>query len=117
MAGPSTRISCPNPCLANSEISARYQLIVDATTHALAPEHFEFEALGPHDLTGSAHPVELFRLVEPRDHRRVDTGLEPTPTALVGRTGERALLRALAERAAGGTRSAVLLRGDRKSVV
>ena len=31
---------------------------------------------------------------------------------MVGRTGERALLRALAERAADGTRSAVLVRGE-----
>ena len=34
------------------------------------------------------------------------------PTPVVGRTGERALLRALAERAADGTRSAVLVRGE-----
>ncbi|MCA1683022.1 MAG: AAA family ATPase, partial [Actinobacteria bacterium] len=68
--------------------------------------------LTPREPTGCTGPVELFRLVEPRGSGRSATGFEPVPTALVGRTGERALLRALAERAAAGTRSAVLLRGE-----
>lgn len=88
-------------------------VVVDAATYALAEERFDFEELGAHELTGCARPVGLFRLTAPRGAGgRLDARVEPAPTALVGRTSERALLRALAERAAAGTRSAVLLRGE-----
>ncbi len=88
-------------------------VVVDAATYALAKEHFAFDDLGPHELTGRLEPIGLFRLGEPRgDGRRHSVLDDPAPTALVGRTSERALLRALAERAVAGTRSAVLLRGE-----
>ncbi|MDX6690910.1 MAG: hypothetical protein QOG15_2367 [Solirubrobacteraceae bacterium] len=110
----------PNPFGDTPNMASRVQaigdpgaVVIDAATHALAHMRFEFEELGLHELTGCARPVGLFRLTEPRGAGgRVDARVEPVPTALVGRTSERALLRALAERAVGGTRSAVLLRGE-----
>ncbi|MGH2917542.1 MAG: adenylate/guanylate cyclase domain-containing protein, partial [Solirubrobacteraceae bacterium] len=68
-------------------------VIVDAATHALAHEAFDFEELGSHELTGCPEPVPLFRLLEPHDGAGGDADAEPVPTAIVGRTAERALLR------------------------
>jgi tetratricopeptide (TPR) repeat protein len=74
---------------------------VDDATRAGAGERFGFEpAYGAAD---------LFAVTVPRDGGA--TARHAT-TPMVGRTGERALLRALAERAADGTRSAVLVRGE-----
>ncbi len=83
---------------------------VDGVTHALAGAPASFEAHGSHALTPDAAPVALHRLVAPIDAGRAGRSHAPAP--LVGRSGECALLRALAERAAAGTRSAVLLRGQ-----
>ena len=78
-------------------------------TYALFDAPAAFEAHGPYPLDASP-PVEL-HLLAPLNHA------SPAPRVhavapLVGRSGERALLRALAERAPAGTRSAVLLRGQ-----
>ena len=74
---------------------------VDDATRAQAAEGFGFEpAYGAE---------ELFVVTVPRDG---GTTARHAPTPVIGRTGERALLRALAERAAAGTRSAVLVRGE-----
>jgi tetratricopeptide (TPR) repeat protein len=73
---------------------------VDDATRLGAGEGFGFEpAYGAGD---------LFAVTVPRG----GTTARHSATPLVGRTGERALLRALAERAADGTRSAVLVRGE-----
>jgi class 3 adenylate cyclase/tetratricopeptide (TPR) repeat protein len=77
-------------------------LIVDAATHAQTKAHFAFHD-HDHDHDGLYVVSARLDLSGTRRH---------APTALVGRTGERALLQALAERAAGGTRSAVLIRGE-----
>ncbi|MDX6678992.1 MAG: hypothetical protein QOE31_3044, partial [Solirubrobacteraceae bacterium] len=83
---------------------------VDAATHALVDTPACFEAGGSHALAPGAAPVALHRLIAPLD---ADGGRRShAPAPLVGRSGERALLRALAERASAGTRSAVLLRGQ-----
>ncbi len=74
---------------------------VDDATKTRAGEGFGFEpAYGD---------AELFVVTTPRDGGATT---RHAPPSLVGRTGERALLRALAERAADGTRSAVLVRGE-----
>jgi class 3 adenylate cyclase/tetratricopeptide (TPR) repeat protein len=71
---------------------------VDEPTRARAAARFAFQARDG-----------VFILSGPLDASVQTTAHAPAP--LVGRTGERALLRALAERATDGTRSAVLLRG------
>lgn len=76
------------------------RLTVDAATHARARAHFSFEP-------GSATGTYVVRA--PLD---AGAAFRHAPTPLVGRTAERALLQALAERAAAGTRSAVLVRGE-----
>jgi class 3 adenylate cyclase len=71
---------------------------VDEQTRALTAARFAFD---PQD--------GFFLLGGP-----LDAGVQATdhaPAPLIGRTGERALLRALAERSTDGTRSAVILRG------
>jgi hypothetical protein len=83
---------------------------VDATTHALVDAPASFEDLGAHRLTRSAAPVTLHRLVAPLDEASGERRANAA-APLAGRGAERALLRALAERASAGTRSAVLLRG------
>ncbi|HVF80016.1 MAG TPA: AAA family ATPase [Solirubrobacteraceae bacterium] len=75
-------------------------LTVDAATHERTNAHFAFDE---HDHEG------LYVVSAPLDP---GAGSRHAPTPLVGRVGERALLQALAERAAGGTRSAVLIRGE-----
>ena len=72
---------------------------VDDATRELTSEHFAF-APGTGD---------LFELRGPHD---AGAPVHRAPAPLVGRTGERALLRALAERAADGARAAVLVRGE-----
>ena len=74
------------------------RVTVDAATFERAVAHFHFEPGAD----------GLFELRGPKATARA----RRTRTALVGRTGERALLQALAERAAGGQRSAVLVRGE-----
>ncbi|MFP5362375.1 MAG: ATP-binding protein [Thermoleophilia bacterium] len=76
------------------------RLTVDAATHARASEHFAFEPLGADGLQVVSGPLEA------------DPRVRQPPTPLVGRAAERALLQALAERAADGTCSAVLIRGE-----
>ena len=76
------------------------RVTVDETTRSLADTAFEFEpaaAPGRFALTGPTGSDAL--------------GPHAAPP-LVGRTGERALLQALAERTVGGLRSAVLVRGE-----
>jgi tetratricopeptide (TPR) repeat protein len=77
------------------------QLLVDGPTHELTEAHFRFAAAGAdddlHAVSGPLAP---------------GAGARHAPTPLVGRSGERALLQALAERAAAGKRSAVLIRGE-----
>ncbi len=77
------------------------RLTVDEATRARACAGFGFEPVLGADA--------LFAVTAPRDG---GTTARHTPTPLVGRTAEGALLRALAERAADGTRSAVLVRGE-----
>ena len=77
------------------------RVTVDRVTRARAGEGFSFEPV-----CGSG---DLFAATAPCDD---DDDARHAPPPLVGRTGERALLRALAERAADGTRSAVLVRGE-----
>jgi|GEM_PF-3435417 len=72
---------------------------VDEPTRAQAHEHFAFDRLD-NDLFAVSAPLHA------------GTAARHAPVAVVGRTGERALLQALAERAVGGTRSAVLIRGE-----
>ena len=77
------------------------QLLVDGPTHDLTEAHFRFAPAGADDdlhvVSGPLAP---------------GAGARHVQTPLVGRSGERALLRALAERAAAGTRCAVLIRGE-----
>ena len=47
-------------------------VLVSAATHALTAELFEYVAWGPLELRGFNRPVELFRLIGPRDWRRED---------------------------------------------
>ena len=76
------------------------RVTVDEATRARAAAAFGFEpAAGARALRGD-RPAAI-RPLAPH-----------AAPPLVGRTGERALLQALAERAAGGTRSAVLVRGE-----
>jgi hypothetical protein len=84
---------------------------VDGSTYVLVDTPASFEAHGEHALAPGAAPVALHRLVSALDTSS-DAILSHAPAPLVGRSGERALLRALAERACAGTRSAVLLRGE-----
>ena len=76
------------------------RLTVDEPTRKRADAAFGFEATAG----------ELFALTGPAGC--TDALALHAPPALVGRTGERALLHALAERAAAGTRAAVLVRGE-----
>ena len=76
-------------------------MTVDDATRTRAAEGFGFEPAYGAD--------GLFVATVPRDGGATTRHAAPS---LVGRTGERALLRALAERAADGTRSAVLVRGE-----
>ncbi len=80
--------------------SAPDRLTVDAATHVHVATHFAFEPLGADNLHVVSAPLDPA------------AGARHAPTPLVGRTGERALLQALAERAADGVRSAVLIRGE-----
>jgi hypothetical protein len=84
---------------------------VDAATHALVDAPASFEARGEHALAPGAAPVALHGLVAALDAASA-AALAHARAPLVGRSGERALLRALAERACAGTRSPVLLRGE-----
>lgn len=75
------------------------RVTTDRATQQLASAHFAFAPVAG----------DGYELRGPLD---AGTPERRAPTALVGRTGERALLRALAERAAGGTRAAILVRGE-----
>ena len=89
----------PRSAGAVQERGAADRLTVDAATREHAGAAFGFEPLAG----------ELFAATGPADSE----ALAPhAPPPLVGRTGERALLQALAERAADGTRAAVLVRGE-----
>ena len=81
--------------------SAADRVTVDDATRARAGEAFGFEPAAGAD--------DRFVVTVSRDGGAT---ARHAPPSLVGRTAERALLRALAERAAGGTRSAVLVRGE-----
>ncbi|HEV2786318.1 MAG TPA: AAA family ATPase, partial [Solirubrobacteraceae bacterium] len=72
---------------------------VDGATQERASAHFAFEPV-----TGG-----LFEL---SGQLAGGVGTRRAPTPLVGRASERSLLRALAERAAAGSRAAVLIRGE-----
>jgi len=76
------------------------RLTVDAATHEHVATHFAFEPVTAEGLHAVSAPLDA------------DAGARHAPTPLVGRSGERALLQALAERTADGTRSAVLIRGE-----
>lgn len=89
--------TAPDDAAAVQRHAAPDRVAVDRRTRELAGEQFEFEPAG-----------ELFVLRAPHDAERHDHATTP----LVGRLAERALLRALARRAASGTRSAVLIRGE-----
>ncbi len=78
------------------------RVTVDDVTRARAGEGFSFEPVAGSD--------DLFAAIAPCDD--AGAGARHAPPPLVGRAGERALLRALAERAADGTRAAVLVRGE-----
>ena len=75
------------------------RLTVDEATRERAAAAFGFEPVAD----------DLFALTGPAGS---DSVALHAPPPLVGRTGERALLQALAARAAGGTRAAVLVRGE-----
>jgi hypothetical protein len=100
----------PRLAAAVQAAGAPASVTVDATTHALAGAPASFEAHGSHALAPGSAPVALHRLVAALDAGAAGRAHAPAP--LVGRSGERALLRALAERACAGTRSAVLLHGE-----
>ena len=72
---------------------------LDEATRERTSEHFEFEAAAD----------GVFEL---RGPRQTAAAAPRAPIALVGRTGEHALLRALAERAADGQRAAILVSGE-----
>jgi tetratricopeptide (TPR) repeat protein len=89
----------PRSAGAAQERGAADRLTVDAATREQAGAAFGFEPLAD-DLFAATRPT-------------ADDALAPhAPPPLVGRTGERTLLQALAERAADGTRAAVLVRGE-----
>ena len=77
------------------------RVTVDGATRERAADAFAYDTV--------AAGGDLFAVARP-----AGTGVlaAHAPPPLVGRTGERALLQALAERAAAGTRSAVLVRGE-----
>lgn len=75
------------------------RVTIDAATRRQAGDTFAYDSADD-DLFAVAGPAAGAALVR------------HAPPPLVGRTGERALLQALAERATTGTRSAVLVRGE-----
>ncbi|HEV2774234.1 MAG TPA: AAA family ATPase [Solirubrobacteraceae bacterium] len=89
----------PRSAGAVQERGATDRLTVDDATRTQAGATFGFETCGG----------DLFAVAGPADS---DAVAPHVPPPLVGRTGERALLQALAERAAEGTRAAVLVRGE-----
>jgi len=91
----------PRVAAAVQEAGAPDRVTVDAATRDQAGEAFAFDD----DAAGG----ERFAVAGPAV---ADAHARHAPPPLVGRTGERALLQALIERAAAGTRSAVLVRGE-----
>ncbi|MEA2141900.1 MAG: hypothetical protein QOI64_330 [Solirubrobacteraceae bacterium] len=89
----------PRTAAAVQDHGAPDRVTVDACTREQAGESFAFHPAGG----------DLFAVTGPAAAGAI---ARHAPPPLVGRTGERALLQALAERAAGGTRSAVLIRGE-----
>ncbi|MDP1850113.1 MAG: AAA family ATPase, partial [Solirubrobacteraceae bacterium] len=98
--GPEPFGDVPRSAGAIQESGAPDQLTVDAVTRERADAAFSFAPLAG----------ERFALTGPAGAS--DALVLHAPPPLVGRTGERALLQALAERAAAGTRAAVLVRGE-----
>ncbi len=89
----------PRLAAAVQAAGASDRVTVDAATRDQAGAAFAFAAAGG----------DVFAVTGPADGAALALH---APPPLVGRTGERALLQALAERAAGGTRAAVLIRGE-----
>ena len=84
---------------------------IDAATFALVASPAAFQPAGERRRSPDGEPVALHRLVRPLGGA---PGAAPARSTapVFGRSGERALLRALADRARAGTRSAVMLRGE-----
>ncbi len=93
----------PRVAAAVQDAGAPDRVTVDDATRERAGDAFAF------DSAGAGAGDKLFAVAGPAAD---DAHAPHAPPPLVGRTGERALLQALAERAAAGTRSAVLVQGE-----
>jgi class 3 adenylate cyclase len=69
-------------------LAAPGTVVVSATTNKLIGEEFETEALGEHRLKGVEAPVEVFRVVGPRDRIRRRWLAQPTSGPFIGRDAE-----------------------------
>jgi class 3 adenylate cyclase len=63
-------------------------VLISATTNELVAERFETQALGQRELKGVEIPVEVFQVIEPRDHARHAGALRAKLLPLIGRDAE-----------------------------
>jgi class 3 adenylate cyclase len=87
-------------------------VLVSAETHNLIAPLFETEALEPIEAKGWDEPVEVFRVLTPREVAGKVRGIEGLQSELVGREAEFAALTAALDRLGAGTGGIVTIVGE-----